>query len=430
MQVSISQTEWPEITLGRPAPTPERQNGPSSKPSSEVLRLKTKILENYSGSILTHLKPSDCFRSDLFGGFRFLSPRTNWIREEGITEREEKLLRLFFEELLEELEGHEIWDGELFSLCSAFLLCEERLQDYGKLLDSFSADLPEAKDGRTLLYFLGFSAQTPEQMPEETEDKVRLVSTHKTSGLSEEQKFRLYDLVVSGKEPNLLGLAYHYFRTNPSGLRSVTVLDAMLSRRLQEFELGEVDSFLKDYETRHSIRDRFFLLKRSISRDLLKDWILEEKRRNGREELSESLRETVSGSGDESLFERYKILKEQGLTHTLRPFELLLLWNSTAASELEVSLVDLEKLYPDSYLTHRAIAVKEFKERKFDAFLDRLARTGRFQYSSEMLYLKAVTLLEIGMAEEGTKLLESLVYKFPDSDFLRLALERYRKKSG
>ncbi|EQA47074.1 hypothetical protein LEP1GSC050_0646 [Leptospira broomii serovar Hurstbridge str. 5399] len=436
MQVLSSQTEWPEITLSRP----ETENSeasvgakiaPEVSAPSEVYRLKTKILENYNGSILTHLKPLDCFRSDLFGSFKFLSPRTDWIREDGITEREERLLRLFFEELLEELEGHVVWDSELFSLCSAFLLCEERLDEYKKLLNSFPEDLPEAKEGRILLFFLGFLDSLPEKTPIPTDFGLRekLVLSHKKGDLDEAQKFLLYDLTVSGKEPSLVGLAYHYFRFNQIGLRTVKVLDAIVVRRWNELNDEEKDLFLRDYETRHSIWDRFFLLKKFKSTDEQKSWIRLEKQKNGREELSDTLRESIIGSGDESLFERYEILREKQLVHTLRPFELLVLWNSTAASRLDSDLVDIERAYPDSYLIHRAIAVKEFKERKFDAFRERSTRTGRFQYSPEMIYLKAIALLETGEGEEGIKLLESLVYKFPDSDFLRLVLERYKKRS-
>ncbi|EQA36644.1 hypothetical protein LEP1GSC047_2934 [Leptospira inadai serovar Lyme str. 10] len=436
MQVSASQTEWPEITLSRPET--ERSEAPvGTKPSpevsapSEVYRLKTKILENYNGSILTHLKPLDCFRSDLFGRFTFLSPRTDWIREDGITEREERLLRLFFEELLEELEGHVVWDSELFSLCSAFLLCEERLDEYKKLLNSFPEDLPEAQEGRILLFFLGFSDSVSEKtaIPIDFGLREKLALSHKKANLDESQKFLLYDLTVSGKEPSLVGLAYHYFRFNQIGLRTIKVLDAIVVRRWNELNAEEKDLFLRDYETRHSIWDRFFLLKKFKSKDEQKSWIRSEKRKNGREELSDTLRESILGAGDESLFERYEILREKQLVHTLRPFELLVLWNSTAASRLDSDLVDIEREYPDSYLIHRAVAVKEFKERKFEAFRERSVRTGRFQYSPEMIYLKAIALLETGEGEEGIKLLESLVYKFPDSDFLRLVLERYKKRS-
>ncbi|EMP08667.1 hypothetical protein LEP1GSC124_0161 [Leptospira interrogans serovar Pyrogenes str. 200701872] len=44
-----------------------------------------------------------------------------------------------------------------------------------------------------------------------------------------------------------------------------------------------------------------------------------------------------------------------------------------------------------------------------------------------MLYLQGSALVEIGRTQEGIKLLENLLIKFPDADYLRLVLERYKK---
>lgn len=52
---------------------------------------------------------------------------------------------------------------------------------------------------------------------------------------------------------------------------------------------------------------------------------------------------------------------------------------------------------------------------------------GRFRFSPEMLYLQGSALVEIGRTGEGIGLLESLLVKFPDADYLRLVLERYKK---
>ncbi|TGK00993.1 hypothetical protein EHO59_13825 [Leptospira semungkisensis] len=426
MQISVSETEWPEITLRHP--DWEKKKAPSKSGSSDVLRIKTKILDHYSGSILTHLKPNDCFRSDLFGKLRFHSPRIDWIREDGITEREEKLLRLFFQELLDELRGDLVWDPELFFLCSAFLLCEDRVQDYKELLESFGSDLKEAKLGRRLLYFLDLFPEETFSL-EDLSPKERLSYQHKKNGLSQEEQNELYDLVISSQEPDLLGLAFYYFKEKKEGIRNFRVLDAMISRRIREFETSEIRSFLEHFDPIHSISERFFLLKKCVSRDTLSSWVLEEKKKNGREELSETLRDSIQEGTDESLFDRFNVLKSQGMSYTLRPFELLVLWNSTLAIELDAEMISIRAKSSGSYLVQRAIAVQEFKDKKFDSFQERLPLTGRFQYTPEMVYLKAIALLETGKVEDGVQLMESLVYKFPQSDFLRLVLERYKKKS-
>lgn len=426
MHISVSNTEWPEITLKHPDFESKKLD---RKPDTEVLRLKTKILDHYSGSILTHLRPSHCFRADLFGRFVFHSPRLDWIREDGITEREEKLLRLFFQELLDELKGNLVWDPELFFLCSAFLLCEDRIRDYQELVDSFGEELKEAKEGRRLLYFLGAIPESESFLKEGLERKERISYNHKRQGLNQEEQNELFDLVISSQEPDLAGLAYFYFKDKREGIRNIKVLDASIARRIEEFSRTEADFFLDQYSLRHSILDRFFLVKKCKPRDFLFEWVAEEKKKNGREELKETLRDSIQEGSDDSLFERYKILKEQGMSYTLRPFELLVLWNSTLAGELDSEMIGVRAQTPGSYLTQRAIAVQEFKDKKFEAFRERLVLTGRFQYSPEMVYLKAISLLETGPVEEGVQLMESLVYKFPQSDFLRLVLDRYKSKS-
>lgn len=428
MQLSVTETEWPEITLRHPDWDKKNVGAPTSASSAEALRIKAKILDNYSGSILTHLKPGECFRADLFGNFVFRSPRFDWINEEGITEREERLLRLFFQELLEELKGKVVWDSELFYLCSAFLLCEERIQEYKELLDSFAEGLEEAKEGRRLLFYLGLLSQGEIPKYEGKDLKEKIAYAHKTRGLNPEEQNELFDKVVSSEANSLLGLAFHYFREKTTGLRNVSVLETMIARKIRAFKAPEREVFLRQYEVRHSIWDRFFLIKKIQPRDKVAEWVRNEKKRNGREELSETLRDSIQEGTDESLYERFRILKEQGLAHTLRPFELLVIWNSTLASDLDAELLGLRS-QTVSYLGERALAVQAFKDKKFEVFQERSLSTGRFQYSPEMIYLKAISFLETGKVEEGVRLMESLVYKFPQSDFLRLVLDRYRKKS-
>ncbi|PJZ69229.1 hypothetical protein CH373_14660 [Leptospira perolatii] len=430
MQVISRENDWPEITLSHSdseVGSPTKKEIPFPKSSPEVVRLKTKILENYRGSVLTHLNPLDCFRSDLFGGFAFLSPRKDWIADEGITEREERLLRLFLEELYEELKNHVFYDKDLFSICSAFLLCEDRLGEYLELLNSFPSNFSDASKGRALLTYLGLLPKKESEASEKRSRVQRLIEKHSLEGLPPEEQIEIYDLVVSGQEPALLGTAYYYFRMQAQGLRNVKVLDSMIVRRLSEFTFKEMELFLKDFETRHSIWNRYNLIKKVRRPSQVKEWLREEKKKNGREELSSTLKESILEKGDESLFERYQLYSKQGLVHTLRPFELLTLWNSTEATKLDTDLIEIEKKVPESYLTQRMIAVKEFRDQRFSAFLERLPKTGRFQYTPEMVYLRAVSLLELGNATEGVRLLKSLVYKFPDSDFLRLVLDRYQK---
>lgn len=142
-----------------------------------------------------------------------------------------------------------------------------------------------------------------------------------------------------------------------------------------------------------------------------------------------SLQDKILTGQDESLEKRYAILKQNRLVYTLSPFELLILLNSTESSNVQKEIGGVEKSLPDSYLTKRAKAVLYFFEKNFEKFLKSLEHCGRFRFSPEMLYLQGSALVEIGRTGEGIGLLESLLMKFPDADYLRLVLERYKKSS-
>ncbi|EMG12433.1 hypothetical protein LEP1GSC151_1981 [Leptospira interrogans serovar Grippotyphosa str. LT2186] len=140
-----------------------------------------------------------------------------------------------------------------------------------------------------------------------------------------------------------------------------------------------------------------------------------------------SLQDKILQSQDESLEKRYALLKKNHLVYTLSPFELLILLNSTESSNVQKEIGGVGERLPDSYLTKRAKSVLYFFEKKFEEFLKSLEHCGRFRFSPEMLYLQGSALVEIGRTQEGIKLLENLLIKFPDADYLRLVLERYKK---
>lgn len=85
---------WPEITLSsyvEKAPTilvKKRKSEGLVPRNPEIIRLKSKILEYFSGALNEVHSPFSSLRIDLFGEFRFQTDATSPFEEEGLSERE------------------------------------------------------------------------------------------------------------------------------------------------------------------------------------------------------------------------------------------------------------------------------------------------------------------------------------------------------
>lgn len=149
---------WPEITLSSYSEQflirKKKPKGPISR-NSEIIRLKSKILEYFSGALNRIHSPFHNLRIDLFGEFRFQTDVTSPFEEEGLSEREKNLLKIFFEELLDKaLEEHQA-DPEVFQILESFLLHEQKLDEYLELIGVYDEDLPFIEEAKQFLALMG-----------------------------------------------------------------------------------------------------------------------------------------------------------------------------------------------------------------------------------------------------------------------------------
>ncbi|EMJ64093.1 MULTISPECIES: hypothetical protein [Leptospira] len=423
---------WPEITLSSYSEQflikKKKPKGPISR-NSEIIRLKSKILEYFSGALNKIHSPFYNLRIDLLGEFRFQSDVSSPFEEEGLSEREKNLLKIFFEELLDKtLEEHQA-DPEVFQILESFLLHEQKLDEYQELIGVYDEDLPFIVEAKQCLALMGKIEYSTSLKDKGTSRFQKYGALWKFGGLRLEDREMIYDLVVTGEEPGLLGLAWLLFKHETAGFRTVFPIERRILTLIETFRSEEKESFFKAYSSRHGYLENYFVLKRIYPLEYRKAWLEGEKRKNGRSVLLGSLQDKILEGQDESLEKRYAILKQNRLVYTLSPFELLILLNSTESSNVQKEIGGVEKSLPDSYLTKRAKAVLYFFKKDFEEFLKSLEHCGRFRFSPEMLYLQGSALVEIGRTSEGIGLLESLLMKFPDADYLRLVLERYKKSS-
>ncbi|TGM00994.1 hypothetical protein EHQ76_11285 [Leptospira barantonii] len=404
----------------------KKSEGPAPR-NPEIIRLKSKILEYFSGALNRFHSPFSNIRIDLFGEFRFQSDATSPFEEEGLSEREKNLLKIFFEELLDKaLEEHQA-DPEVFQVLESFLLHEQELDEYLGLTGVYDQDLPFIVEAKQLLALMG-KIEYSEFLKDKGESRFQKYGAlWKFGGLSIEDRETIYDLVVTGQEPGLLGLAWLLFKHETTGFRTVFPIERRILTMIESLNSDEKESFFKAYSSRHGYLENYFVLKRIRPQEYRKAWLEGEKQKNGRSVLLGSLQDNILAGQDESLEKRYAILKQNHLVYTLSPFELLILLNSTESSNVQKEIGGVEERLPDSYLTRRARAVLHFFKRDFEKYVEAAEHCGRFRYSPEMLYLQGLSFVEMGRTDEGIGLLESLLMKFPDSDYLRLVLERYKK---
>lgn len=424
---------WPEITLSSyvekaPAILVKKRKSEGPVPRNpEIIRLKSKILEYFSGALNEVHSPFSSLRINLFGEFRFQTDASSPFEEEGLSEREKNLLKIFFEELLgRALEEHQA-DPEVFQVLQSFLLHEQNLDEYLELTQVYDQDLPFIVEAKRFLALMG-KIEYSDFLKEESSSRFQKYGVlWKLGSLSLEDRDTVYDLVVTGEEPGLLGLAWILFKHETTGFRTVFPIERRILTLIESLSSEEKESFFKTYSTRHGYLETYFALRKIYPQEYRKAWLEGEKQKNGRSVLLGSLQDKILQSQDESLEKRYVLLKKNHLVYTLSPFELLILLNSTESSNVRKEIGGVEERLPDSYLTRRAKSVLYFFEKKFEEFLKSLELCGRFRFSPEMLYLQGSALVEIGRTQEGIKLLENLLIKFPDADYLRLVLERYKK---
>ncbi|MDV6234676.1 hypothetical protein CH379_003410 [Leptospira ellisii] len=430
LEKDVTTEDWPEITLTSFAepllPKKKSPQGPAPR-NPEILRLKSKILEYFSGALNRVHSPFFNARVDLFGEFRFQTDATSPFEEDGLSEREKNLLQIFFEELFDRaLEDHQS-DPEIFQVLESYLLHEQKLEEYLSLTGVFDQDLPFIVEAKQFLALFGKIEYSDSLKKEGGSRFHKYGALWKLGKLELEDRETIYDLVVTGEEPGLLGLAWVLYKHETSGLRTVFPIERRILSALDTLVSEERESFFKAYSSRHGYLENYFVLKQIRPREYRKAWLEGEKKKNGRSVLLGSLQENILAGQDESLDKRYVLLKQNRLVYTLSPFELLILLNSTESANVEKEIGGHHEKLPDSYLTKRARLALRFFKKEYDEFLNSIGECGRFRFSPEMIYLQGLAMIEIGRTEEGIGLLESLFMRFPESEYLRLVLERYKK---
>lgn len=339
----------------------------------------------------------------------------NPVLEETYSTISEKLYTFYQYEFLD--------NPEILDFLSNYLLFSDRLEDYIYLASKFSKNncLPLKHD---LLLILLQQHENKVSVSSLPEDVISIVYKFFYLELNASDKIFFYDTFLKGDYDNLRGIAFETFQYDFSGIRNAYPIFNQIKYSWNHLSELEKQEFIEVYKKTNHYLDIFFLLKKQFSKEEIKEWLKEVNNENGKL-LSRSSEDLVNLNRPEILRTKFKRLKNEDKLFLLQPFEILLLLNSTESILIRdrIDSQYLEK--PHSYILNRAKAVISFFDNEFFSFLKYANLSGRFQHQTEMLYIKALTLIELNRKDEGNIILNALQQKFPRSSFLKNAVDEF-----
>ncbi|MCE9500225.1 MAG: hypothetical protein K8R21_06980, partial [Leptospira sp.] len=391
-----------------------------------LVRIKEKILKNYDSFLEFSFLPINFITTDLKGGIsvRTEIPVEAWIKKNDIgSERELELVHFLYEELYKSIKASSNRiDRESLEMLCVYLLSQNRLEDFISLVEIYDrkGNLPPV-----ISVFMGITGIAPENLETDfiAEGNDPVFTIYKwLRSKNPELENELYDFVVSRKYQQLLGLVFSIYSERITGLRTVYPLYQMIIKQFSQLPEEEKKFFISKFQETHHHLIIYFLMKQVYTREQIHQHFREEMNLNGKS----SMEKGSSIIPELHLDQKYKNLREQGLTHTLGPFEILVLLNSNESYNVREDILAAFNKFPHSYIVNRSMATLNFFDRDFDSFLNFESRCGRLRFHPEMIYFRGVVCCESGFREEGKALLTSLSQKFPDSEMLKKATEEYR----
>ena len=410
------------VILPEPPPIPKKKE----ISLDEVLLFRSKIVEQLKDRVLFTFEPAYFLSVKTNHSVEFFSRVSLQISENYIP-LNPVLYDVFSslcEKILQFYQYNFLDDPELLDILTNYLLFAGRLEEYKRLASDFLAKEKLPLKHYTFLVCLGSFENTLHSEIVEENGLIFTIYRFLYSQVLNSEKAFFYDSLLSGRFDNLLSVGFVLFQEETEGIRNIFPI---LSRLLQQDQLSlqEKDTVLSYYQSTEKYMETFFLLKKEKSQAEIKEWLEGVKNINGKN-LSILPEDIVNLNRPELLRSKFKRLKSEKKLYTLQPFEILLLLNSTESFIIRDNIDIAYSKFPYSYIINRSKAVVHFFDNEFYAFFRHSGLSGRFQFMAEMIYIKALSLIEVDRKTEGNVILYALQKKFPKSNFLKNALEEFK----
>ncbi len=402
--------------------SPEKK---SLKLKAELVELKESLKANLADSYDLKFIPEKYIETNLLGEISFkriedIDFKSNYLTR--ASSDKEKQLVSDLEKIISYYEKEFIEDIDFLELISTYLIQVNRLADLVAIANKYLTR------GLLPLKFQIFFILT-EIYPNNLRNLVlagdekiviNILYKFKFLEIDKSEKNYLYDLVVSGTNPDLLGLVFQVFKNEFKGIRNVSPIFKLISEKFTELSQEEKRLFVSSYQQTYNYFKIYFFMKKSHSKLEIETWIKAMNVMNGKDKgILYSVEEQLKDVPEKNkLTQKYSLLKEYSANYLLSPFEILLLCNSTISLELKNEISAYYEKYPLSYVANRSMAVIYFHNEDYKKFLIQIAKSGNFRFQMEVLYLKAISYRELNLEKESSKIFQALYKRFPESEIL------------
>jgi hypothetical protein len=241
------------------------------------------------------------------------------------------------------------------------------------------------------------------------DDFLNILYKYKFSSLSNSEKILIYDSVITNTKPNLLGIAFYLYKDSFYEIRNINPLHGIISKKFTQYDTENQNIFLKSYLKSGNYFKSYLFLKKVYSKKELKKWIETQKNVNGKNKSTERYITKSLNSSITHFFEKKDI-------SVLSPFELYqVLMDNDHKDNIITHINTLYSKSPNSYILNQAKAIENFIKKDYINFFRLVDKSGSLQNKSEIIYLKAICLMEIGLLIESQNFAKILLEKFPDS---------------
>ncbi|HMW05751.1 MAG TPA: hypothetical protein PK079_06105 [Leptospiraceae bacterium] len=403
----------------------ENPDRKSLKSKAEILDLKQTLKTSLSDSYDLTFIPEKFIQTNLLGEISFkrieeIQFRSNYLIQ-AKSEQDQKAISSF-ERIISYYDKEFIEDVEILEIVSTYLIQMNRLADLVALSNKFLSKGILPLKFQIFFILTGIYENNLTNLVLSGNEKIiiNILYKFKFLQIDKSEKNYLYDLVVSGLNPELVGIVFQLFKDDYKGIRNISPVYKIISEKYKYLSREEKRAFVNSYEKTYNYLKTYFYMKQSHSDLEIQTWLKAMKVMNGKDAaILDTIDQQLKDVPEKlKLNKKYLILKEHNASFLLNPFEILLLCNSTVALELKNEIADYYEKYPNSFIANRSIAVTYFHEEDYKKFLMQIAQSGNFRYQMEVLYLKAIAYRELNLEKESSKIFQALYKRFPESEIL------------
>ena len=413
------------ITATLPPVETESPEKKSLKLKAELLDLKESLKANLKDTYDLEFNPEKYIETNLHGDISFkrmedIDFRSNYLTK--ATSEKDKQLVAQFEKIISYYEKEFIEDTDFLELLSTYLIQMNRLADLVAIANKYLSKGILPLKFQIFFILTDIYPNNLRNLVLAGNEKIviNILYKYKYLELDKSEKNYLYDLVVSGTNPELLGLVFQIFKNEFKGIRNVSPIFKLIADKFVSLSPEEKRVFTSAYQQTYNYLKIYFYMKKSHSKLEIETWLKAMNVMNGKDKaILNTIEEELKDVPEKNkLTQKYSLLKEHNASYLLSPFEILLLCNSTVSLEIKNEISEYYEKYPQSFIANRSMAVIYFHDEDYKKFLIQIAKSGNFRFQMEVLYLKAISYRELNLEKESSKIFQALYKRFPESEIL------------